>query len=31
MTDLIEWSDGFTQWRNDHDHVFLPILARIVP
>ena len=25
MTDLIEWSDGFYQWREDHDHVFLQI------
>ena len=31
MTNLIEWSDGFYQWREDHDHVFLQILVRTVP
>ena len=27
MTNLIEWSDGFYQWRDDHDRVFLQILS----
>ena len=31
MTDLIEWSDGFYKWRDDREHVFLPILVRTVP
>ena len=25
MTNLIEWSDGFYQWRDDHERVFLQI------
>ena len=31
MTDLIEWRDGFNQWRDAHEHVFLQILVRTVP
>ena len=27
MPNLIEWSDGFYQWCDDHDHVVLQILS----
>jgi hypothetical protein len=31
MTNLIEWSDGFYQRREDHEHVCLQIRVRRVP